>query len=65
MNYQLIKEVTKAFSEKMENAYSYAFVAGYYQSMLESIIPELPEERQEELVLQLVRGLNVPAACKA
>ena len=56
-NQDTLNIVLKAFSEAAHKNYGgHAFEAGYLQSVIISILPDLPKRKQKVLIDDMVRG---------
>lgn len=61
-NQEVLSTVLQAFSAVTEDTYgSYAFEAGYLQSVIISILPDLPKRKQTELIQDMVRAVKKQA----
>ncbi len=56
-NQDTLNDVLKAFSDAAKRNYaSHAFEAGYLQSVIISMLPDLPKRKQKELIVDMIRA---------
>ena len=56
-NQDTMKDVLKAFSDAARRNYdSHSFEAGYLQSVIISILPDLPKRKQKVLINDMIRA---------
>lgn len=53
MTYEQISATLRNFTETSRTAHDYAYVAGYYESMIAHLLAEMPARRQEMEVMMI------------